>query len=245
VDRLESPGFGEFELDIERAFADYLPPFLDGVEPAQLSEDNIRRLPGRRNGVYLLMEGAAVRYVGKTDQRSGFQDRLLRHAQHIRHRRNLDPSNVLFKAVSIPVFKNADIEPILIRHYGAIWNGSGFGANDPGAERDTQRPGEFDLMHPVDVGVPLDFIDTSTQSCRTILRRLAERLPYTFRYEKKTRQDDLQAEVSTAAAATMREVLHSVVGRLPSGVWQATVLHGRVILYPQRRDYEFMQEIIR
>lgn len=245
MDLPEAPGFDEFELDIERAFADYLPPFLDRVVPAHLSEDSIKKIPPRKNGVYLLIEGDTVRYVGKTDLQSGFQDRLLRHSQYIKHRKNLDARNIRFKAVSIPVFKNADIELILVRHYRAVWNGSGFGANDPGVERDTQKPSKFDLEHPVDVGVPLDFIGTGTQSCRSVLRLLAERLPYTFRYEKKSRQDDLHSELSTEAGATVREVLRSVIGCLPRGMWQATVLHGRVILYPQFREYKFRQEIIR
>lgn len=128
-------GFDEFELDIELAFRRDLPPFIDGVPSAALVESNIMSIPCKKNGVYILLEGEDVRYVGKTDARAGFQQRLLRHLSHIQHRCGLQASIVRFKAISIPVFKNADVEDMLIAHYGARWNNSGFGSNDPQERR--------------------------------------------------------------------------------------------------------------
>ncbi|WP_259391695.1 Eco29kI family restriction endonuclease [Paenibacillus sp. 1011MAR3C5] len=239
-------GFDEFELDLELAFKRDLPPFIDGLEAAPLTFINVSSIPAKKNGVYLLLQDDKVMYVGKTDSRGGFQNRLLRHSEHVKHRHNLDPNLMHFKAVAIPVFKNADLETILIDHYGAPWNNSGFGGNDPGKERDTQRPAVFDLNHPIDIDRDLDFIQLGLISAQELLRLLSARLPYTFRYEKRKYQDELNFNVEiTAATSSMRELLMLILNGLPSSVWQTTILYGRIILYRENREYPFFQEVIR
>lgn len=239
-------GFDEFELDLELAFKRDLPPFIDAIEAAPLTFIHVSSIPAKKNGVYLLLQENKVMYVGKTDSKGGFQNRLVRHSEHIKHRRNLDPTTMYFKAVAIPVFKNADLETILISHYGAPWNNSGFGGNDPGKERDTQKPAIYDLNHPIDIDVPLDFIQQGTVGARELLLLLSARLPYTFRYEKKEYLEEIEFSIEiTSSAPTMREMLALVLEGLPSETWQATILYGRIILYRENREYPFYQEVIR
>lgn len=238
-------GFDEFELDLELAFKRDLPPFIDALEAAPLSFLNVSSIPPKKNGVYLLLQEDKVMYVGKTDSRGGFQNRLLRHSEHVKHRCNLDPSTMFFKAIAIPVFKNADLETILIDHYGAPWNNSGFGGNDPGKERDTQKPADFDLEHPIDVNVELDFLQPGLFKVQELLKQLSSNLPYTFRYEKKRHQEELDFYVEVKLTGTsMKDMLALILEGLPRGMWQATILLGRIILYRENRNYPYIQEII-
>lgn len=239
-------GFDEFELDLELAFKRDLPPFIDAMDPAPLNQENILMIPTSKNGVYLLLQNDKVMYVGKTDSRGGFQNRLYRHSEHVKHRHNLDPSTIYFKAVAIPVFKNADLESILIEHYGAPWNNSGFGGNDPGKERDTQRPAAFDLEFPINIDIKLDFVPRGVINIKELLRVLSANLPYTFRYEKRRHQEELNLDVEvTDSHFTMRDMLRLILANLPKGKWQATILYGRVILYCESREYSYNQEIFR
>ncbi|GED55697.1 Eco29kI family restriction endonuclease [Brevibacillus agri] len=240
------PGFDEFELDLELAFKRDLPPFIEKVIAAPLTYVNVESIPIKKNGVYLLLQNDTVMYVGKTDSKAGFHSRLTRHATHLQHRKNLDPSSITFKAVAIPVFKNADLESILIQHYGAPWNFSGFGGNDPGRQRDTQKPADFDISYPIDVDLPIEFIIAGTYSCGELLKRLSANLPYTFRFEKQAHQEELNTPINVPSDnMTVRSLLTLVIEHLPKGAWQATILFGRIILYREQRDYPYFQDIIR
>lgn len=238
------PGFDEFELDLELAFKRDLPPFIDSIEAASLTYDNIVSIPIKKNGVYLLLQDNQIMYVGKTDSQAGFQNRLVRHATHIQHRKNLDPQSISFKAIAIPVFKNADLESMLIQHYEAPWNFSGFGSNDPGKQRDTQEPAMFDKQYPIDIDIPLSFIPAGTYVCTGLLKIMSINLPYTFRFEKKTYQDEFEIPITIPFDnMTVRQVLTLILDQLPAGKWQATVLLGRVILYRELKKYPFHQLI--
>lgn len=240
-----TPGFDEFELDLELAFKRDLPPFIESVQAAPLSHVNLATIPAKKNGVYLLIQDDRIMYVGKTDSRAGFQSRLSRHATHIQHRKGLDPLSISFKAIAIPVFKNADLEGMLIQNYGAPWNYSGFGGNDPGRQRDTQEPARFDVQYPIDIDIPLKFVPIGTYSCGELLRILSANLPYTFRFEKRVYQEELAATVNVLVEnMTVRDLLALVLENLPEGEWQATVLLGRVILYREQRSYPYYQQII-
>ncbi|RJG23708.1 Eco29kI family restriction endonuclease [Paenibacillus thiaminolyticus] len=240
------PGFDEFELDLERAFKRDLPPFIESVGAAPLTYVNIATIPVKRNGVYLLLQDDNVMYVGKTDSQAGFQNRLTRHAIHIQHRKNLDPHSISFKAISIPVFKNADLEGMLIQHFEAPWNYSGFGSNDPGRKRDTQEPANFDKQYPIDIDIPLALVPEKTVRCYELLRILSVNLPYTFRFEKKEYQEELDIPITIPHEnMTVRDLLLLILKNLPEGKWQATVLLGRVILYREIKNYPFHQLIIR
>ncbi|WP_409346933.1 Eco29kI family restriction endonuclease [Paenibacillus sp. MBLB4367] len=238
-------GFDEFELDIEKAFRDYLPPFILNVGDAPLTVENILAIPPNKNGVYLLLENQVIRYVGKTDSTAGFHSRLRRHQIHMNHRKNLDPSTITFKAVAIPVFKNADIETMLIDHYNAQWNFSGFGSNDPGKNRDDQDPADFDLQYPIDVDLPLSFLAAGIYECKELLKILARELPYTLRYEKTRDQQDLDFSINIPIQSNLKYILQTIINEMPADKWQATVLYGRVILYPEHKLYRHTQFVIR
>lgn len=238
-------GYGEFELDIEAAFRQFLPPFIDTIQDVTLSTVNLEGIPDRKNGIYLLFQNGHVRYVGKTDAQAGFRQRLERHMHHLQHRYNLNPQDISFKAIAIPVFKNADIENMLIRYYTASWNNSGFGSNDPGKNRDGQKPAKFDREYPINVDIPLEFLPEGRITCREILLILRSNLHYVFRYETAERQEDLDASIDVHNGQTLREVLENVILVLRPNVWQATILHGRVILYPNHTEMQYNQALIR
>lgn len=238
-------GYGEYELDPVTILTRELPPFLEMIQAVVLTEDSVESLvPSGKDGIYLLSEKTKVRYIGKTDSKGGFRDRLLRHWYHIRDRKNLDPASIFFKAVAIAVFKNADVEAPLIEYYQASWNKSGFGNNDPGRNRDDQAAAKFDLDYPIDANRPIPDIDKSRIICRTLLDKLAIHVPYTFRYEKDN-PDLLNTTIDIQQdGMIMCDVLQCVVNTLPTE-WQATILPGRVILYPENRNYRYAQKIIR
>ena len=196
----------------------------------------------------MLLHGHDVVYAGKTDTRHGFRDRLGRHSESIQHRVGLDPGKMAFKAVRIMVFSAFNVEAILIARIradtpGALpWNDSGFGSNDPGRRRDGQEPAKFDKWFSVDIDRSLE-VPAGKQTIAELPRRAKSSVPYLLRYQDHP-ELDAQINLSGNAAATMRSILTSAIAVLPTS-WQATVLHGRVILYREQRDYDFMVDAIR
>ncbi len=158
----------------------------------------------------------------------------------------LDPARIAFKAVRIMVFSAFDVEAILIaemkrRHPGVLaWNNSGFGSNDPGRNRDGQEPADFDRDFPIDVNFIVEGLPTEPTAVTDVLRMVKERLPYLLRYKVFS-----QAAVAfPAECATVRETIEECMRALPAG-HQATILHGRVIVYAERKEYEHKLEVIR
>jgi hypothetical protein len=157
---------------------------------------------------------------------------------------------VSFKAVRIYVFTAMDLETHLIAHYDGPakvkWNGSGFGSNDPGRQRDTTtyREDHFDAIFPIDIDRTLDISLPHSDTAANIFTILKNTLPYVFRYEGRTARSrqphpDLEnTTVSTVAVSplTARRVLEVVVPQLPTG-WQATLLPSHIILYKENRVY--------
>lgn len=83
------------------------------------------------------------------------------------------------------VFTAMDLEQQLIKHYrekdiSLAWNMSGFGANDPGRERDTTtlKNGHFDLLYPIDIDIPVEVEPVgSATPVSEVLSRLKRTLP--------------------------------------------------------------------
>jgi hypothetical protein len=242
-------GYGEFELDVELVLREKLPVFFEALEQTPLTLENVGALPERSKGAYMLFRGDDPRpvYAGKTDTTHGFRDRLARHAWTVQGRQNLDPAQMRFKAVRILVFAALDVEAILIREMrtrmpGSLsWNNSGFGSNDPGRNRDGQRPANFDQEFPVDIEFTIPDFPTAALTIPDALDALKQRIPYLLRHGGLP-ADRAMPEVS--GAMTVRSLLNAAMGALPPG-FQATVLHGRVVIYQERRDYPFMLEAIR
>lgn len=243
-------GFVAFELDLMEAIMGQLIPTLDAMEPAPLTLDNARDLPDAQ-GVYLLIHDGAVRYVGKTDAEAGLATRLARHARKFEQRRNVRPEDVGFKAAQILVLTAMDIETRVIRHYDAEWNGSGFGSNDPGRNRELTDKAEqgFDARFPIDIDIPLDVLPPGPTTAHDALVALKVALPYTLRFElergakgshafRTKPHPDLPAAPVTIPPGpiTVRDAMRLIVAALPPG-WQATYFVSHVILYRDNPHY--------
>lgn len=141
-------GFVELELDLLPALRREILEAIRGITLVPLISTNIASVPDEQ-GVYFLYhkplhDGSDLPvYIGKTDSDAGLRSRLQRHSYKLEGRANISSLEVYFRAVRLFVFTPMDIEGDLIEHFGGVqninWNGSGFGSNDPGKERDTTR----------------------------------------------------------------------------------------------------------
>lgn len=235
-------GYVEFEFDLPEALLARLVEILDGMPLAPLNIAGLVDVP-ETQGVYQLFLDKQLVYIGKTDAEAGLRHRLERHHSKTLHRKGLDPARISFKAVRIYVFTTVDLEARLIRHYGGppsvMWNGSGFGSNDPGIERDTTRykKTHFDAMFPIDIDQSIELTQPVTGTAATVFSALKLALPYTFRFQSATARarrahPDLEQTPVTlpGEARTARQLIEHVVRQLPPG-WQATMLPSHVILY--------------
>jgi len=152
-----------------------------------------------------------------------------------------------FKAVRILVFAALDAEAILIREMrarmpGALaWNNSGFGSNDPGRNRDGQQPAKFDKEFPVDIDFPVPDFPDEALPIPQALDALKQRIPYLLRHGGLPNDRVMPA---LQGDKTVRGVLTAAMTGLPTG-YQATVLHGRIVVYQETREYPYMLEAIR
>lgn len=237
-------GYTEFELDLPKALLRELTHVLETLPPAPLTAEAVAALP-RHQGVYQLLLGDAddheVIYIGKTDAASGLRERLQKHHKKIQHRHGLAPERVLFRAVRVFVFTAVDLEALLIgaekQRAKALWNGSGFGAKDPGKERDTTRykPEHFDTWYPIDIDRPLDEGFPTEGSAAALVQALKRQLPYVFRVQGAgegtgPHEDLLATPVALEGPLTARAALRQILDRLPAG-WHATKLPSHVIMY--------------
>jgi hypothetical protein len=240
-------GYDEFEIDVEAILRDQLPRFLSATDAAPLTAAHVAALPERAKGAYVLLFDGAPVYAGKTDTRHGFRDRLHRHSWTVQGRIGLDPSKMAFKAVRIMVFSAFDVEAILIAEMkktdaGALpWNNSGFGSNDPGKNRDGQQPADFDRWYPVDIDFPIDGLPAGQVTLAELLRVVKGKSPYLIR--NAPLPEDIRVS-GVPETATIRQLLGMAIGALPAG-WQVTVLHGRIIIYQETRDYPHKLEVMR
>lgn len=241
------PGYDEFEFDLPEALLKRLIDALDDVPPALLDAEALAHLP-EVQGVYQLFLKRDDRldrvYIGKTDSEAGLRKRLLKHARKVRHRVGLDPDAVYFKALRVFVFTAVDLETQLIKHYGGVkaveWNGSGFGANDPGRERDTTKYKEthFDAQFPIDIDRPFGADFPKEGSAADLLRALKRATPYLIRFQTLSQHsrtahadlEDTQVALSAADLESPATVIAGVVRMLPTG-WHATMLPSHVVIY--------------
>ncbi|MET4359123.1 hypothetical protein ABIC08_009100 [Bradyrhizobium sp. RT9b] len=235
-------GYREFEFDLPDALLRNLVAILDEIEKTPLSEASVANIPDEQ-GVYQLFLDDQPVYVGKTDADAGLLKRLSRHSKKIQQRKNLSSGRVSFKAVRIFVFTAVDLETDLIKHYGGVrglaWNGSGFGSNDPGRERDTtnNKPDNFDYQYPIDIDCPLDVGLPDSATAAEILNQLRNVVPYTIRAQRKSGRkyhDDLEDTTVTGFSklVTARNIVSHMTAQLPQG-WQATKLLGYIIIYKE------------
>ena len=240
-------GYVEFEFDLPGALLNRLVEVFDGLETAPLNNESLSNIP-EEQGVYQLLLDDRVVYIGKTDAEAGLYKRLSRHSRKIMHRVGLDTARVSFKAVRVFVFTAVDLETDLIQRYGGVrsieWNGSGFGSNDPGRQRDTTRvdPSNYDALFPIDIDRLVPFAIDAEETAASALGRLKSALPYTLRYQRagggRKAHPDLEAAAMSriGGPVSARKALQEIVGSLPAG-WQATALPGYVIVYKEAQSY--------
>ena len=255
-----SEGYAEFELDFELALARQLGPFFEKLPPLRLTPENIERVvkAKARGAYYLLLEGEIV-YIGKSDARAGLRVRLLRHYKTLKRRKGIDWSEMKFKAVKVSSLAALDTESLLLDLYKRKakilsrpdrpdWNFSGFGSNDTGVERDTQRVSVFDQRYPLDLNAPIRFEAEPAEkvgiSLDKYLKWLAGELQFVFRRQAtKTPREKSLAGVtvdfaSMTANPSLRDLLLAIHRKLPDG-WVLTVLRGKLVLYlNDRRTYK-------
>jgi hypothetical protein len=252
-------GLAEFEFDLAKALRVELINLLDTMETGPLTATVASRLP-EVQGVYQLFYMDKLTYIGKTDAESGLRTRLTRHARKTLQRPTLT-AGVRFKAVRIMVFSAMDLETQLLNHYRGLggpiavpWNGSGFGANDPGRERETtnRRPDGFDALYPIDIDLAQEWLPPGTTVVADALANLKAVLPYTLRYEtlrnaqgraqRGQPHEDLRAAtvLIPPTPQTVRNLMRLFCASL-GPAWQATVFAGHVILYKENRDYAYGQ----
>nr|WP_316655720.1 GIY-YIG nuclease family protein [uncultured Gellertiella sp.] len=223
-------GYVEFEFDLPTALLEKLIDAIERVEAAPLSVSSLSNVP-ETQGIYQLFLDGNLVYIGKTDAESGLHRRLSRHLRKTMYRQGLDSNRLTFKAMRIFVFTAIDLESDLIAYYGGVrsiaWNGSGFGSNDPGRERDTTRiePNNFDALFPIDIDRQIPFSIPVPESAAAVLARLKDALPYTLRFQMlpgRSRQPDAELNSQKISAlegpATPRTILQ---GGLISEVQQA------------------------
>lgn len=238
-------GFRSLEFDLPKALLAQVVETFDAMEAGGLSPTATGMVPDAQ-GVYQLFHAGKLVYVGKTDAQAGLRQRLSRHAWTIQGRHGLDVAEMGFKAVQVLVFSAMDLETALIGHYRAdrrnpAWNGSGFGSNDPGRNRDgtALRADGFDATYPINIDLPLTLAPAADNvDAVRLLDTLSTAVPFTLRYEKATAaiQTLRGSRPSTVPTpVTLREAMTIVCAALPPG-WQATRLPGRVILYRERLD---------
>lgn len=239
-------GFKEFEFDLPEALLNSLVDIFAEMPSAPLKHNVVQEIPDAQ-GVYQLFLDGNLTYIGKTDAEAGLRKRLMRHASKIQQRVGLDPSRVTFRAVRVFVFTAVDLETQLIKHYDVeTWNGSGFGANDPGRQRDTTtyKPEHYDAQYPIDIDHVLEGVTLpESGTADSYWKIIRANIPYTFRAQnaggssRKPHDDFLrQIKVPAETPVTVRAIVSAVVPQLPAG-WQAVKLMSHVILYKETKIY--------
>lgn len=128
-------------------------------------------------------------------------------------------------------------------------NNSGFGSNDTGAKRDSQKTSKFDHRYPLDPDSTVDAFAMAREQCANALRgaRLepvrpdlasglawfGKNVPFTFRVQEDTDAALSGIAVDSSklfAAGPMRSVLARISSKLPEG-WLISIMLGKVLVY--------------
>lgn len=236
--------FGRFDLDIATAVSDQLSAFLTTLKPAALSDAAARSALPLGGGVYQLYLGQVPVYVGKAAR---LRQRLVQHASDLDGREGLSSDTVGFVAAELsPNWAPFGAEDILLRRERLAWQNSGFGANDPGRNRDhsTIEEDHWDMKYPVRLDIACPFIEARPYTIPELLRQLKRGLPFLFRYEGAVREVFKGHTVSLEREQmSFWEILQRVLDAMPG--WQATALPGYVILYHEVAEYAHARRILR
>lgn len=195
-----------------------------------------------KQGIYLLHYDENPVYLGKaTDVRA----RLSKHLNKLTGRKNLFMSRAGYKALLLDKsLGTAANETLLIsifkQSHSSMWNGQGFGPNDPGKYRDKTQPGTFDSAYPINENWPIDFSEEKT-SIGFLLKNMKSQLPYVLRYEIAGREAD-QVDL-TGVPRKARDMLQTIVTKLGAG-WKGVILSYGMIIYRTQDSFPFGVEIL-
>ncbi len=237
-------GYSELEFDLPSALLSSILERLEAMTPGSLTTEEIAEIP-EEQGIYALYlkSTQCLVYVGKTDSDAGLKHRLMRHARKLNGRQNIEPGDVEFRAVRLFVFTAMDIESALIAHYGGVkavpWNGSGFGSNDPGKERDTTtyKADHWDAQYPIMIDKCYVEFDPGVYPVFEVMRKLKAGLPFLLRYQRPGKAvNSFHPDFEDSKVAlqqtqmTTRQTLEAVIAALPKG-WHATAVPSHIIVY--------------
>jgi hypothetical protein len=229
----------EFKLSITRALSDQLAVALADLTAAPLTRAAIDALDARP-GVYQLYLHDDLVYVGKAS--GSLRQRLTRHYQRVSARRNIQPSDLKFICLYVDEDLDASApEKLLIKRYkedsASPWNSNGFGANDPGRERDTTglKANHFFVRYPIDLDYMINVSPTQSLPLKDGIGFLRSSLPFLLRVDRKYAK--ITAPIVTFnIGMTVRSLIEVVLAAMPDG-WQVTAFRGYLIMYQENRDY--------
>jgi hypothetical protein len=235
--------FEPFEFDLPGTVTRLLKVRLQSMPSSTLADQSLHDLAQfqerhkARQGVYQLLLKDEVVYVWKaTDVR----ERLEQHYWKLRGRRRIKMKDIRFRCLLMhPNWRTIANEDLLIAHYKAKgqskWNGSGFGLNDVGRERDGTEPNWFDRQYPINANYPCGEIPNEVTAVE-LLQTLKRQLPFTFRYEIPKTEAAKPISLK-GVPRTARNLISKIVTALGSE-WQATIFVSHIILYKERRAYK-------
>jgi hypothetical protein len=235
--RLRSPApfHEEFVLSITQALGDQIDKTLATLTPATLDLQHIAQLKPKP-GVYQIFIDESLVYVGKADK--SLPSRLTKHYHKIRGRQGIRIEDATFVCLYVQSdFVAVAPERLLIsRHRAdgqAAWNSNGFGANDPGQQRDNTRikSEHFDSHYPINLDLELTNAPTTPLPLPEYADWLRGALPYTFRIASEhAKLSSVQVPVPSQplTASSALEALASAL----TAPWQIVALRGYVIAYP-------------
>jgi hypothetical protein len=230
-----------FDIDLPRALREQLVEALGQIGTGALNTENLTEVPSKR-GVYQLYHNGQLVYVGKADK---LRSRLTKHLRKIQGRANIDISEMSFKCLWMsPNWITLAPESQLIALYKAqgtaIWNGNGFGPNDPGAGREdrNQPPALFDGLYPIRENWPCETIPAGDFDVLSLLRSIKKSLPYLLRFQKSSPDYNSLSVTVPETGMPASELLRIVAAALPVG-WQATRFPSHMILYKRLWTFQY------
>lgn len=241
-----------FFINIIDAMTSQLLEALDSLTGVELNKENLQAVPVNE-GVYILFHNGNLVYVGKAND---LQGRLGEHLEKITGRHNILPTQMTFVCMSVGegwtalAPESTLINALKKRNIGlCTWNGAGFGPHDPGRDRETtNKPSEgFDSNFRIKCDLPCDWIDARQWNVLDLLLALKRKLPYLLRYQTSghwTKGHPDYNDVSVLVPQTgmqAKDLLAKIVHVLPG--WQATLFPSHMILYKEKRDYKYGDQL--
>lgn len=200
-------------------------------------------------GVYLIHYNGTPVYVGKS---GNVAQRLRQHLRKLNGRKNIDAEKIGYKALILDEsMSTAANEDVLVKLFKAehpdMWNGMGFGPKDPGKERDTTKPSDFDKSYPIRDDFPVLNVDEQ-ETVGSLLVKMKSSLPFVFRF--KLNENSRLKQRQRALILNLQEVPHqarflmqAIVDALGPG-WKAVILSFGIVLYKTNKDYPYGEVLV-